>query len=119
MGGSLGMAAGKAVVAAGERHSPIMPLSWLRQPAVACRKVFIAHANAAHHGDCAAIARARSALYCCAYRPDNRRVTASYGMLGDVHIAEPGALIGFAGPRVIQDTIKENCLRTFGAPNIY
>jgi acetyl-CoA carboxylase carboxyl transferase subunit beta len=28
-------------------------------------------------------------------------------MLGDVHIAEPGALIGFAGPRVIQDTIKE------------
>jgi acetyl-CoA carboxylase carboxyl transferase subunit beta len=34
-------------------------------------------------------------------------VTASYGMLGDVHIAEPGALIGFAGPRVIQDTIKE------------
>jgi acetyl-CoA carboxylase carboxyl transferase subunit beta len=28
-------------------------------------------------------------------------------MLGDVHIAEPGALIGFAGPRVIQDTINE------------
>ena len=29
-------------------------------------------------------------------------------MLGDIHIAEPNALIGFAGPRVIQDTIKEN-----------
>jgi len=28
-------------------------------------------------------------------------------MLGDIQIAEPGALIGFAGPRVIQDTIKE------------
>ena len=34
-------------------------------------------------------------------------VTASYAMLGDVHIAEPGALIGFAGPRVIEQTIKE------------
>ena len=34
-------------------------------------------------------------------------VTASYAMLGDVHIAEPGALIGFAGPRVIEQTIRE------------
>jgi acetyl-CoA carboxylase carboxyl transferase subunit beta len=34
-------------------------------------------------------------------------VTASYAMLGDVHIAEPGALICFAGPRVIQQTIRE------------
>ena len=32
---------------------------------------------------------------------------ASYAMLGDIHIAEPGALIGFAGQRVIQDTIRE------------
>ena len=35
-------------------------------------------------------------------------VTASYAMLGDIHIAEPNALIGFAGPRVIENTIKEN-----------
>jgi acetyl-CoA carboxylase carboxyl transferase subunit beta len=34
-------------------------------------------------------------------------VTASYAMLGDIHIAEPGALIGFAGPRVIEQTIHE------------
>jgi acetyl-CoA carboxylase carboxyl transferase subunit beta len=34
-------------------------------------------------------------------------VTASYAMLGDVHLAEPGALIGFAGPRVIEQTIRE------------
>ncbi len=34
-------------------------------------------------------------------------VTASYAMLGDIHIAEPGALIGFAGPRVIEQTIRE------------
>ena len=39
--------------------------------------------------------------------PTTGGVTASYAMLGDVHIAEPGALIGFAGQRVIQDTIRE------------
>jgi len=39
--------------------------------------------------------------------PTTGGVTASYAMLGDVHIAEPGCLIGFAGQRVIQDTIRE------------
>jgi acetyl-CoA carboxylase carboxyl transferase subunit beta len=40
--------------------------------------------------------------------PTTGGVTASYAMLGDVHIAEPRALIGFAGPRVIENTINEN-----------
>jgi acetyl-CoA carboxylase carboxyl transferase subunit beta len=39
--------------------------------------------------------------------PTTGGVTASYAMLGDVHIAEPGALIGFAGPRVIEQTVRE------------
>jgi acetyl-CoA carboxylase carboxyl transferase subunit beta len=39
--------------------------------------------------------------------PTTGGVTASYAMLGDIHIAEPGALIGFAGPRVIEQTIRE------------
>jgi acetyl-CoA carboxylase carboxyl transferase subunit beta len=39
--------------------------------------------------------------------PTTGGVTASYAMLGDVHIAEPGALIAFAGPRVIEETIRE------------
>jgi acetyl-CoA carboxylase carboxyl transferase subunit beta len=39
--------------------------------------------------------------------PTTGGVTASYAMLGDVQIAEPGALICFAGPRVIQQTIRE------------
>ena len=39
--------------------------------------------------------------------PTTGGVTASYAMLGDVHIAEPGALIGFAGQRVIKETIRE------------
>ncbi len=39
--------------------------------------------------------------------PTTGGVSASYGMLGDVNIAEPGALIGFAGPRVIEQTIRK------------
>jgi acetyl-CoA carboxylase carboxyl transferase subunit beta len=39
--------------------------------------------------------------------PTTGGVTASYAMLGDVQIAEPGALIGFAGARVIESTIRE------------
>jgi acetyl-CoA carboxylase carboxyl transferase subunit beta len=39
--------------------------------------------------------------------PTTGGVTASFAMLGDLHIAEPGALIGFAGPRVIEQTIRQ------------
>jgi acetyl-CoA carboxylase carboxyl transferase subunit beta len=39
--------------------------------------------------------------------PTTGGVTASYAMLGDVHIAEPGAVIGFAGARVIEQTVRE------------
>jgi acetyl-CoA carboxylase carboxyl transferase subunit beta len=40
--------------------------------------------------------------------PTTGGVTASYAMLGDINMAEPGALIGFAGPRVIRETIKKD-----------
>lgn len=40
--------------------------------------------------------------------PTTGGVTASFAMLGDFHLAEPGALIGFAGPRVIRQTIKQD-----------
>jgi acetyl-CoA carboxylase carboxyl transferase subunit beta len=39
--------------------------------------------------------------------PTTGGVTASFAMLGDLHIAEPGAIIGFAGRRVIEDTVRE------------
>lgn len=39
--------------------------------------------------------------------PTTGGVTASHAMLGDVNLAEPGALIGFAGPRVIEETIRQ------------
>ena len=40
--------------------------------------------------------------------PTTGGVTASFAMLGDINLAEPGALIGFAGPRVIRETIKRD-----------
>ncbi len=45
--------------------------------------------------------------------PTTGGVTASYAMLGDIQIAEPGALIGFAGPRVIEQTIRETLPQGF------
>jgi acetyl-CoA carboxylase carboxyl transferase subunit beta len=45
--------------------------------------------------------------------PTTGGVTASYAMLGDVNIAEPNALIGFAGPRVIKQTIGKDLPKGF------
>src|SRR5262249_5744207 len=45
--------------------------------------------------------------------PTTGGVTASYAMLGDFNIAEPGALIGFAGPRVIEQTIRQKLPKGF------
>ena len=50
--------------------------------------------------------------------PTTGGVTASYAMLGDIHIAEPGAVIGFAGARVIEQTIRERLPEASSAPNI-
>jgi len=45
--------------------------------------------------------------------PTTGGVTASFAMLGDINLAEPGALIGFAGPRVIKETIKKELPQGF------
>jgi len=72
----------------------------------------IPHANAADDGRRADDARAEAALHRCLDQSTTGGVTASYGRCsGDVQIAEPGALIGFAGARVIEQTIRENCRR--------
>jgi len=110
MGGSLGMAAGEAVVAgleaAVERGTPfimfaasggarmqegILSLMQLPRTTVAVQM----------------LREARKPYIVVLTNPTTGGVTASYAMLGDVHIAEPGALIGFAGPRVIEQTIRE------------
>jgi acetyl-CoA carboxylase carboxyl transferase subunit beta len=110
MGGSLGMAAGEAVIkgleTAVERGTPfilfaasggarmqegILSLMQLPRTTVAVQK----------------LREARKPYIVVLTNPTTGGVTASYAMLGDVHIAEPGALIGFAGPRVIEQTIRE------------
>jgi acetyl-CoA carboxylase carboxyl transferase subunit beta len=45
--------------------------------------------------------------------PTTGGVTASFAMLGDIHIAEPGAIIGFAGRRVIEETVREKLPEDF------
>jgi acetyl-CoA carboxylase carboxyl transferase subunit beta len=110
MGGSLGMAAGEAVIAgletAAKRGVPfimfaasggarmqegILSLMQLPRTTVAVEM----------------LRDAKKPYIVVLTNPTTGGVTASYAMLGDVHIAEPGALIGFAGPRVIEQTIRE------------
>lgn len=56
---------------------------------------------------CAELDRAGIPLFLVLCNPTSGGVTASFAMLGDVTIAEPGAFVGFAGPRVINGTIRE------------
>ena len=56
----------------------------------------------------ARLAQARLPYISLMTDPTTGGVTASFAMLGDINIAEPGALIGFAGPRVIKETIKKD-----------
>jgi acetyl-CoA carboxylase carboxyl transferase subunit beta len=55
----------------------------------------------------AALAEARVPYISVMTDPTTGGVSASLAMLGDINIAEPNALIGFAGPRVIQQTVRE------------
>ncbi len=110
MGGSLGMAAGEAIVtgalAARDKRTPFI--------------LFAASGGARmQEGILSLMQMPRTTAALQALKdehlpyivvltnPTTGGVTASYAMLGDVHIAEPGALIGFAGPRVIEQTIRE------------
>ena len=52
--------------------------------------------------------KAGAPLFIVLCDPTTGGVTASFAMLADITIAEPGALIGFAGPRVIEGTIRQN-----------
>ncbi len=51
--------------------------------------------------------------------PTTGGVTASFAMLGDIIISEPNTLIGFAGPRVIEQTINQNFLKDFKLLSFY
>jgi len=116
MGGSLGMAAGQAIITgldtAARKKTPFVLfaasggarmqegiLSLMQMPRTTV-----------------AVLRLREAglpFIVVFTNPTTGGVTASYAMLGDVHLAEPGALICFAGPRVIEQTIREKLPKGF------
>src|SRR5258707_14038169 len=64
-------------------------------------------------GALAHFARARLPYISVMTDPTTGGVPASFAMLGDLNIAEPGALIGFAGPRVIEQTIRQKLPQGF------
>jgi acetyl-CoA carboxylase carboxyl transferase subunit beta len=110
MGGSLGMAAGEAIVtgmlAAVERRAPFILFAasgGARMQEGILSLMQMPRTTAAIQ----ALREAKLPYLVVLTNPTTGGVTASYAMLGDVHLAEPGALIGFAGPRVIEQTIRE------------
>jgi acetyl-CoA carboxylase carboxyl transferase subunit beta len=110
MGGSLGMAAGEAVVkglqTAVDKSTPFIMFAasgGARMQEGILALMQLPRTTAAVQ----MLREARKPYLVVLTNPTTGGVTASYAMLGDVQIAEPGALIGFAGPRVIEQTIRE------------
>jgi acetyl-CoA carboxylase carboxyl transferase subunit beta len=110
MGGSLGMAAGEGFIRAAEtalkRDRPLVAFTaagGARMQEGALSLMQMARTTLAIQE----LKKARLPYVVVLTDPTTGGVTASYAMLGDVHLAEPGALIGFAGPRVIEQTIRE------------
>jgi acetyl-CoA carboxylase carboxyl transferase subunit beta len=110
MGGSLGMAAGEAVIkgfeVAVDKQAPFILFAssgGARMQEGVLSLMQLPRTTAAVQ----MLREARQPYIVVLTNPTTGGVTASYAMLGDVHIAEPGALIGFAGPRVIEQTIRE------------
>lgn len=110
MGGSLGMAAGEAFITAAQeavkRGVPLVCFTaagGARMQEGALSLMQMARTTLAIQD----LKSAQLPYAVVLTDPTTGGVTASYAMLGDVHLAEPGALIGFAGPRVIETTIRE------------
>ena len=110
MGGSLGMAAGEGFIAAAraaiERNVPLVCFTaagGARMQEGALSLMQMARTTLAVQE----LKDAQLPYVVVLTDPTTGGVTASYAMLGDIHLAEPGALIGFAGPRVIETTIRE------------
>ena len=110
IGGSMGSVVGEIVTrsieTATERNLPLVIVSCsggARMQESALSLVQMAKTSAA----LARLDRAGGLFISVLTDPTTGGVTASFAMLGDVILAEPGALIGFAGPRVIQQTIRQ------------
>jgi acetyl-CoA carboxylase carboxyl transferase subunit beta len=110
MGGSMGMYVGNAIVAAAERAVKLKrPLILFSAAGGARMQEGILSLMQMPRSTVAVqmLKEAHLPYIVVLTHPTTGGVTASYAMLGDVHIAEPNALICFAGPRVIEQTIRE------------
>ncbi|MEM9013580.1 MAG: acetyl-CoA carboxylase, carboxyltransferase subunit beta [Pseudomonadota bacterium] len=110
MGGSMGMALGEAIIAAAEAAvSTASPLIVFTASGGARMQEGILSLMQMPRTTIAVqmMREAKLPFIIVLTNPTTGGVTASFAMLGDVHLAEPGALIGFAGPRVIEQTIRE------------
>lgn len=110
MGGSMGMYVGNAIIAAAERAVKLKRPLILFSAAGGARMQEGILSLMQMPRTTVAIEMLREAglpYVVVLTHPTTGGVTASYAMLGDVHIAEPNALICFAGPRVIEQTIRE------------
>ncbi len=110
MGGSLGMAAGEAIVTglelALEKKSPF--IMFAASGGARMQEGILSLMQMPRTTVAIQLLREAKLPYIVVLtNPTTGGVTASYAMLGDVQIAEPGALIGFAGARVIEQTIRE------------
>src|SRR6218665_1833416 len=116
MGGSLGMAAGSAIIAGLEKAADTKTPLVLFASSGGARMQEGTLSLMQMPRTTVAVLRLRDAglpFIVVFTNPTTGGVTASYAMLGDVHIAEPGALICFAGPRVIEQTIREKLPKGF------
>ncbi|MEM0908253.1 MAG: acetyl-CoA carboxylase, carboxyltransferase subunit beta [Pseudomonadota bacterium] len=110
MGGSLGMAAGEAIITGADTaRQDGKPFVLFAASGGARMQEGILSLMQLPRTTAAIIALREAGLpyIVVLTNPTTGGVTASYAMLGDIHLAEPGALIGFAGPRVIEQTIRE------------
>jgi acetyl-CoA carboxylase carboxyl transferase subunit beta len=111
IGGSMGSVVGekisRAISYAIEQNSPFMIIS-KSGGARMMESAFSLMQMAKTSAKLTLLAKAKLPYISLMTDPTTGGVTASYAMLGDVNIAEPGALIGFAGPRVIKETIKKD-----------
>ena len=116
MGGSMGVAVGEAFVQAAElaikRNSPLIAITasgGARMQEGALSLVQMPRTVIAVQ-----MVKAAGLPYIVLLTdPTMGGVSASFAMLGDVHITEPGAMIGFAGPRVISETVRETLPENF------
>jgi acetyl-CoA carboxylase carboxyl transferase subunit beta len=116
MGGSMGSVVGEKITRAIERATkeklPLIIISTsggarMQEGALSLMQLMKTSAALARLG------QARLPYISVLVDPTTGGTTASYAMLGDINIGEPNALIGFAGPRVIEQTIKEKLPKGF------